>query len=64
VADRSVQRVREWLQQQPFSLRVLTLLLFMVEAVEEEFGEETKKSFEDNLREAFRKLPAPEGTAN
>jgi hypothetical protein len=64
VADPSVQRVREWLQQQPFSLRVLTLLLFMVEAVEEEFGEETRKSFEDDLREAFRKLPAPEGTAN
>jgi hypothetical protein len=36
----------------------------MVEAVEEEFGEETKKSFEDDLREAFRKLPSPEGTAN
>lgn len=64
MADPSVQRVREWFRQQPFSLRVLTLLLFMVEAVEEEFGEETKKSFEDDLREAFRKLPAPEGTAN
>ena len=64
MADPSVQRVREWLRQQPFSLRVLTLLLFMVEAVEEEFGEETKKSFEDDLRKAFRKLPAPEGTAN
>ena len=64
MADPSVQRVREWLQQQPFSLRVLTLLLFMVEAIEEEFGEETKKRFEDDLREAFRKLPAPEGTAN
>jgi hypothetical protein len=64
VADPSVQRVREWLQQQPFSLRIITLLLFTVEAVEEEFGEETKKSFEDDLREAFRKLPAPEGTAN
>ena len=25
-----------------------------VEAVEEEFGEETKKNFEDDLREAFR----------
>ena len=64
MADPSVQRVREWLQQQAFSLRILTLLLFMVEAVEEEFGEETKKSFEDDLREAFCKLPAPEGTAN
>jgi hypothetical protein len=63
VVDPSVQRVRVWLQLQPFSLRILTLLLFMVEAVEEEFGEQTKKLFEDDLREAFRKLPSPEGRA-
>jgi len=30
----------------------------MVEAVEEEFSEEIKKSFEDDLREACRKLPS------
>lgn len=64
VADPGVQAVREWLRRQPFSLRILTLLLFMVEAVEEEFGEETKKSFEDDLREAFRKLPSLEERAN
>jgi len=36
---------------------VLTLLLFLVEAVEEEFGEQAKTSFENDLREAYRKLP-------
>jgi hypothetical protein len=36
-----VQLVREWLQRQPFSLRILTLILFMKEAVKDEFGEET-----------------------
>jgi len=36
----------------------------MAEAVEEEFGEETKKNFEDDLREAFRKLPSLEERAN
>jgi hypothetical protein len=64
VADPGVQIVREWLRRQPFSLRLLTLLLFMVEAVEEEFGEETKKRFEDDIREAFRKLPFPQDGAN
>lgn len=63
MVDPGVQAVREWLQRQPFSLRILTLLLFIVEAVEEQFGEETKKTFEDDLREAFRKLPSPEGRA-
>jgi hypothetical protein len=36
----------------------------MVEAVQDEFGEEIKKNFEDGLREAYRKLPLPEGKAN
>ena len=63
VTDPGVQIVRECLRRQPFSLRILTLLLFMVEAVEEEFDEETKKTFEDDLREAFRKLPSPEKKA-
>jgi hypothetical protein len=43
LTDPDVQLVREWFQRQPFSLRILTLLLFMVEAVEEEFGEERKR---------------------
>jgi len=64
MTDPSVQRVREWLQRQPFSLRFLTLLLFMEEAVREEFGEETLKNFEDELKKACRKLPIPEGKAN
>jgi hypothetical protein len=57
MANPGVQLVREWLRRQPFSLRLLTLLLFLVEAVEEEFGEEVKKSFENDLREATRKIP-------
>jgi hypothetical protein len=52
MTDPGVQLVREWLQRQPFSLRFLTLLLFMEEAVREQFGEETLKSFEDELRNA------------
>jgi hypothetical protein len=35
MADPGVQLVREWLQRQPFSLRILTLILFMEEAVKE-----------------------------
>jgi len=33
MTDPGVQLVREWLQRQPFSLRILTLILFMEEAV-------------------------------
>jgi hypothetical protein len=64
MTDPGVQRMPEWLHRQPFSLRFLTLLLFMVEAVQDEFGEEIKKNFEDGLREACRKLPSLEGKAN
>ena len=64
MTDPGVQLVREWLQRQPFSLRILTLILFMVEAVKDEFGEEIMKTFEDDLREAYRKLPLREGKAN
>jgi hypothetical protein len=64
MTDPGVQLVREWLQRQPFSLRILTLILFMDEAVKDEFGEETMKSFDCDLKEAYRKLPAPEREAN
>jgi len=64
MTDPGVQLVREWLQRQPFSLRFLTLLLFMEEAVREQFGEETLKSLEDELRKACRKLPIREGEVN
>jgi hypothetical protein len=64
MSDPGVQLVREWLQRQPFSLRILTLMLFMVEAIKDEFGEQTMKSFEDDLREAYRKLPVPKAEAN
>jgi len=64
MTDPGVQLVRAWLQRQPFSLRILTLLLFIEEAVKDEFGEETMKSFDRDLKEAYRKLPSPEGQAN
>jgi hypothetical protein len=57
MADPSVQRVREWLESQSYCLRVLTLLLFLEEAVKDEFGEQVRRSFDKDLREAFRRLP-------
>jgi hypothetical protein len=60
MTDPGVQRMREWLERQPFSLRILPLILFMVEAVKAEFGEETMKSFDRDLKKAYRKLPSPE----
>jgi hypothetical protein len=56
MADRSIQMVREWLQGQPFALRMLTLILFMLEAVEENCGAEMKTTIENNLRVATRPL--------
>jgi hypothetical protein len=35
MTDPGVKLVREWLQRQPFSLRILTLILFMVEAAKD-----------------------------
>jgi hypothetical protein len=64
MTDPGVQLVREWLQRQPFSLRILTLILFMEEAVKDQFGEETMNSLDRDLKEAYRKLPSPEGKAN
>jgi hypothetical protein len=64
MTDPGVQLVRTWLQHQPFSLRILTLILFMDEAVKDEFGEETMKRFDRDLKEAYRKLPSPAGEAN
>jgi hypothetical protein len=56
MADPSVQRVREWLQSQSFELRMVTLLLFLVEAVESKFGKDVSRSFENDMREAYRKV--------
>jgi len=56
MADPAVQAVREWLQKQPFALRFLTLLLFMVEAIEEQFGKEKSTAFQNDMRETLRKL--------
>jgi len=63
MADLIVQAVRKWLQRQPYSLRMLTLLLFLEETVEAEFGEGTMRTFMNGVREAFKKLPNPEGDA-
>ncbi|MGA7294919.1 MAG: hypothetical protein WBW53_16060 [Terriglobales bacterium] len=60
MTDPSVQAVREWLRHQPFSLRIVTLLLLLEDAVEEEFGKETMNSFDSDLKSALRKLPPPE----
>lgn len=57
MVDRGVQLVREWLERQPFNLRMITLILFLVEAVEEECGEEMKTKFENDLRGLLLKLP-------
>ena len=62
IIDPGVQLVREWLQRQPFSLRILRLILFMEEAVKDQFGEETMN--DRDLKEAYRKLPTREEEAN
>jgi len=55
MADRAVQQVRMWLESQPFSLRLLTLMVFMIEAIKSEYGEEIGTNFENELRAAFTK---------
>jgi hypothetical protein len=55
MADRTVQQVRMWLESQPFSLRLLTLMVFMIEAIESEYGKEISTTFENELRAAFTK---------
>lgn len=57
MTDPSVQIIREWLRQQPFIIQILTLFLFLVEAVEAQHGKEIATTFENDLRQAFRKLP-------
>jgi hypothetical protein len=47
MADAHVQQVREWLQSEPFELRMTTLLLFMEEAVEDKFGEDAVNAFDE-----------------
>jgi len=56
MTDPSVQRVREWLQSQSFELRMVTLLLFLVEAVESKYGKDVSCVFENDMREAYRKV--------
>ena len=65
--DPRIQLVREWLRSQPFELRMITLLLFLEEAVEEKFGKEFMDAFDKDLKAAYRKvsgsLPSPQGKA-
>lgn len=63
MADPQVQQVREWLRSQPFSLRILTLILFLEEAVEEQFGTDVKNAFDAGLKDLYRKLPSQTGKA-
>ena len=55
MADRAVQQMRSWPESQPFSVRLLTLMLFMIEAIKSEYGEEIGANFENELRTAFTK---------
>jgi hypothetical protein len=64
MTDPGVQLVREWLQRQPSSLRILTLFLFIEEAIKDAYGEEVMNSFDRDLKDAYRKLPSPEGKVN
>ena len=49
-----VQRVREWLESQPFELRMVTLILLMTETVESQYGTDVRRVFERELKEAYR----------
>src|ERR1700723_3537150 len=49
-----VQRVRLWLESQPFELRMVTLILLMTEAVESQYGADVRRVFERELKEAYR----------
>ena len=49
-----VQRVRLWLESQPFELRMVTLILLMTEVVESQYGADVRKVFETELKEAYR----------
>jgi hypothetical protein len=60
VANPAVQAVREWLEHQPFALRFLTLLLFMEEAVEQEFGHDVMMTYMNEIKPALRHLPSLE----
>ena len=41
-----------------------SLTVYRGSGVEAEFGKETTKSFDRDLKEAYRKLPSPEEEAN
>jgi hypothetical protein len=51
-----VDRVRAWLKSQAFELRMVTLILLLVETVEAKYGKDASRVFENNMREAYRKV--------
>ena len=51
-----VDRVRAWLQSQPFEVRMVTLILLLVETVEAKHGKDASRVFESDMREAYRKI--------
>ena len=53
---RDVDLVRAWLKSQPFELRMVTLILLLVEAVEAQYGKDVSCVFENDMKEAFRKV--------
>ena len=55
MADPAIQKMRMWFESQPFSVRLLTLMLFMEEAIESQYGKETVTNFSNELREAFKR---------
>ena len=57
----AVQAVREWLECKPFALRFLTLLRFMEEALEQEFGRDVMVTFFHEINPAMRHLPSLKG---
>ena len=53
MSDPDVRIVREWLQRQP-SLRILSLFLFIEQAIKDAHGEEVMNSLDRDLNEAYR----------
>lgn len=54
--DEALHAVREWLKSQPFHTRMVTLIVLMSETVEDEYGKEVHTVFENDLKEAYRKV--------
>ena len=51
-----VDLVRAWLKSQPFELRMVALILLLVETVESKYGKDGSGIFENDMKEAYRKV--------